>query len=224
LSKIKQFNRASWDLTHQGATRIPGSTNDAGDMNIGPKVAPGDYIVRLTVDGESYDQTVTVLADPRSDAPIENVLAQISFLLDVRDRITLIAEDAVRIRALKEQLSGYQTILGDEPSADRLLELGIEATDALRNVELALYNPDAKVNYDVLRGEHGGAKLYSRYGWLYRTSMDHNGPPTQGMTEVNAELVALHDESIAELERILSEDIARINSLASELGIDYVVN
>jgi hypothetical protein len=44
------------------------------------------------------------------------------------------------------------------------------------------------------------------------------------MTEVNAELTALHDESIAELERILSEDIARINSLARELGIDYVVN
>jgi hypothetical protein len=167
---------------------------------------------------------VTVLPDPRSDAPIENILAQISFLLDVRDRITLIAEDAVRIRALKEQLNGYQARLGDESRADRLLELGIEAADALRNVELALYSPDAKVNYDVLRGKHGGAKLYSRYGWLYRTSMDHNGPPTQGMTEVNAELTALHDESIADLERILSEDIARINSLARELGIDYVVN
>jgi hypothetical protein len=154
-----------------------------------------------------------VLPDPRSDAPIENILAQISFLLSVRDRITLIAEDAVRIRALN-----------DESRADRLLAFGSEASDALRNVELALYNPDAKVNYDILRGEHGGAKLYSRYGWLYRTSMDHSGPPTQGMTEVNAELTALHDESIAELERILSEDIARINSLARELGIDYVVN
>ena len=62
------------------------------------------------------------------------------------------------------------------------------------------------------------------YGWLYRTSMDHSGPPTQGMSEVNAELTALHEESIAELERILSEDIARINSLARELGVEYVVN
>jgi hypothetical protein len=223
LSTNKGFNRASWDLTHQGATRIPGSTNDAGNMNIGPQVAPGDYVVRLTVDGQTYEQTVTVLPDPRSDAPIENILAQISFLLSVRDRITLIAD------ALKEQLDGYQTRLGDESRADRLLAFGSEASDALRNVELALYNPDAKVNYDIvnydiLRGEHGGAKLYSRYGWLYRTSMDHSGPPTQGMTEVNAELTALHDESIAELERILSEDIARINSLARELGIDYVVN
>lgn len=224
LSENKGFNRASWDLTHQGATRIPGSTNDAGNMNVGPKVAPGEYRVRLTVNGQNYEQAFIVLPDPRSDAPVENILAQISFLLDVRNRITLIAEDAVRIRALKEQLNGYQARLGDESRADRLLDLGIEASDALRNVELALYNPDAIVNYDILRGEHGGAKLYSRYGWLYRSSMDHKGPPTQGMTEVNAELTSLHDASIAEIERILSEDIARINSLARELGIDYIVN
>ena len=44
------------------------------------------------------------------------------------------------------------------------------------------------------------------------------------MTEVSTELTVLHDESIAELERIFSEDIARINSLARELGIDFVVN
>jgi hypothetical protein len=105
-----------------------------------------------------------------------------------------------------------------------LLELGAKASEALRNVELALYNPDAKVNYDILRGEHGGAKLYSRYGWLYTSTMDHSGPPTQGTTEVGKELTDLHDQSIAELERILSEQIAQINSLAAELGVDYVVN
>lgn len=224
LSGNKGFNQASWDLGHQGATRIPGSTNDAGNMDVGPKVAPGDYVVRLTVEGESYEQPLTVLPDPRSDAPIDNILAQISFLLGVRDRITLISEEAVQIRALKEQLNDYQARLADDSRADRLLELGSEATDALRNVELALYNPDAEVNYDILRGEYGGAKLYSRFGWLYRTSMEHDGPPTQGMTEVNADLTTLHDESIAELERILSEDIARINSLARELGIDFIID
>ena len=224
LSKNKGMNRASWDLTHQGATRVPDSTNDAGNMNIGPQVAPGDYSVRLTVNGESYEQSFAVLPDPRSDAPIENILAQIAFLLDVRDRITLIADDAVRIRATKTQLNSHQTRLSDDPRAERLLELGTEASEALRDVELALYSPDAIVNYDILAGRHGGAKLYSRYGWLYRTSMDHSGPPTQGMTEVDAELTALHNQSIAELERILSEDIARINSLARELGVDYIID
>lgn len=224
LSKNKGMNRASWDLTHQGATRVPGSTNDAGNMNVGPQVAPGSYRVRLTVNGEDYEQALTVLPDPRSDASMENILAQVAFLLEVRNRITTIADDAVRIRETREQLEVHQVRLGDEPRASRLLEMGREASEALREVELAIYSPDAQVNYDILAGRHGGAKLYSRYGWLYTTALGHTGPPTQGMTEVNAELTALHDESIAEFERILSEEIARINSLASELGVDYIVN
>jgi len=224
LSKNEGLNRASWNLTHEGATEIPGSTNDAGRVNYGPMVIPGTYTARLIVGNETFEQAVTVLPDPRSDAPIENLRAQNEFLLTIRDRISAIAEDAVRIRAIRNQLDAHHARLGDDPSATRLVSLGEEAQDAMRQVELAIYNPDAEVNYDILRGEHGGAKLYSRYGWLYGSSMDHKGPPTQGMSEVDAELIALYEEAKAELERILSEDIGRINSLAGELGVDYIVN
>jgi hypothetical protein len=224
LSKNKGLNRASWNLTHEGATEIPGSTNDAGRMNYGPTVAPGDYTARLVVGDETFEQTFAVLPDPRSDAPIENLRAQNAFLLAVRDRISAIAEDAIRIRAVREQLDAHHARMGDEPTAERLVTLGEEAIEAMRQVELAIYNPDAIVNYDILRGEYGGAQLYSRFGWLYGATMDHKGPPTQGMSEVDAELIALYEQAKAELERILSEDIGRINSLASELGVDYVVN
>jgi hypothetical protein len=193
-------------------------------MNYGPMVIPGDYTARLIVGDDAFEQVITVLPDPRSDAPIENLRAQNEFLLAVRDQISAISEDAIRIRAIRNQLDAHHARLGDDPTAARLVGLGEEASEAMRQVELAIYNPDAEVNYDILRGEHGGAKLYSRYGWLYGSSMDHKGPPTQGMSEVDAELIALYEEARTELERILSEDIGRINSLASELGVNYVVN
>ena len=224
LSRDEGLNRASWNLTHEGATEIPGSTNDAGRMNYGPMVIPGDYTARLIVGDETFEQAFAVLPDPRSDAPLANLRAQNEFLLAVRDRISAISEDAIRIRAVREQLDAHHARMGDDPTAARLVSLGEQASEAMRQVELAIYNPDAEVNYDILRGEHGGAKLYSRYGWLYGSSMDHKGPPTQGMSEVDAELVALYEEAKTELERILSEDIGRINSLASELGVNYVVN
>jgi hypothetical protein len=103
-----------------------------------------------------------------------------------------------------------------------LVELEKSANAALREVELKLYNPDAVVLYDVLAGRQGGAKLYSRYGWLYALAIDQNGPPTQGMTEVDAELLVLYREAKDELEQILNEDITQINALASELGIKHV--
>ena len=87
-----------------------------------------------------------------------------------------------------------------------------------------LYNPDAIITYDILAGRHGGAKLYSRYGMLYWSSVNHGGPPTQGLTDIDGELLVLYQEAKDELERVLDEDIAQINSLATELGIDYVVH
>ena len=87
-----------------------------------------------------------------------------------------------------------------------------------------LYNPDEIMHYDILAGRYGGAKLYSRYSMVYWSSLEHSGPPTQGLTDVDSELLALYREAKDELERVLDEDIAQINALAAELGIDYVVH
>jgi len=224
LSKNAGLNRASWDLRHAGPTEVPDSTNDAGRLNTGPMVVPGEYRLRLTVGDESHEQPITVLQDPRSDASIDNLRAQNAYLLAIRNQLTALAEDAVRIRKIREQLDLHKSTLGSEPTAARLLELGDQASAALREVELMLYNPDAEVNYDILAGREGGAKLYSRYGMLYSMSLEHDGPPTQGMTEVDSELRELYREASDELERVVNEDIAQINSLAAELGIDYVVD
>jgi hypothetical protein len=209
---------------HEGPTEIPDAPNDAGRLNYGPMVVPGEYRLRLTVGNETHEQPLIVLPDPRSDATLENLRALNTFMLAVRDRITAISEDAIRIRTIREQLDAHQSRLGDEPAAARLTELGKEASAALREVELLLYNPDEIMDYDILAGRHGGAKLYSRYSMVYWSSLNHSGPPTQGLTDVDAELLVLYREVKDELERVLDEDIAQINTLAAELGIDYVVH
>jgi photosystem II stability/assembly factor-like uncharacterized protein len=222
LTKVKGMNRGSWDLAYEGATLIPDSTNDAGNPDSGPVVAPGDYQLQLIVGEDTYEQALTVAPDPRSDASVENILAQTEFMLSIRDRLSELSVDAVRIRSIKAQLDAHAERLGDDSRMERLLEIGAETSAALEEVEHALYSPDAEVNYDILGGRQGGAKLYSRFGWLYNTTLDHSGPPTQGSVEVNAELSALHDQAKAELERILDEDIQRLNSLAGELGVRYI--
>ena len=222
LEAVAGMNRASWDLAFDGAKRIPGSTNDAGNVNIGPLVVPGEYRLRLTVGGESAEQPVTVLPDPRSDATIENLRAQTEFLIGVRDRISSITADAEKLRGLREQLEVRHKALSDDPRASRLLTLGEEALKKVSMIENLLYNPNAKVNYDILAGRDGGAKLYSRSGWLYRTALDHSGPPTQGMQEVNREHATLYEQSRAELARLIDEDLRQLNDLAEELGTTYV--
>jgi hypothetical protein len=59
------LNRFVWDLTHDGATVIPGAAVDSGAAGARVPVAPGTYTVRLTVGNQKPVQKVRVDADPR---------------------------------------------------------------------------------------------------------------------------------------------------------------
>lgn len=70
LGTTAGLHRFVWDLrsTPPPPRRIPGQFG-AGAMSIdlpGPVVEPGQYSVRLTVDGQTYTQPLTVKPDPRS--------------------------------------------------------------------------------------------------------------------------------------------------------------
>jgi photosystem II stability/assembly factor-like uncharacterized protein len=223
LTTVAGFNRAEWDLEYDGAIPIPDSTNDAGDMEVGPVVTPGHFTVRLTAAGMSVEQPLTVRADPRSEAPVTDIAAQTAFLLQVRDRISAVAADAVRARSIRQQLQAHHERLADTPDKQSLVTAGEAVLGKIDAVEKLLYNPNAKVNYDILAGRDGGAKLYSRLGWLYKTSLDHTGPPTQGMQEVFAELSELFAAADSALEKIISDDLAKLNEMAAGMGIEYIV-
>jgi len=62
-------NRFVWDLAHAGAAVIPGARVDAGDPTAGPLVSPGDYTVKIAIDGKVLTGKLTVLMDPRITEP-----------------------------------------------------------------------------------------------------------------------------------------------------------
>ncbi len=213
------LNRASWDLKYEGPERISKARFDVGDPGDGPLAPPGDYTLRLNVGGQSYEQPLRVEPDPRSAATAGDIEAQTTFLLAVRDRMSDIAAMAETIRSVRMQIEGYS----ERPDPDsQLVEIGKQITAGLAEIEKSLYNPGARVDYDILGGREGGAKLYSRYGWLFGTAMDHEGPPTQGMREVDAELSAELARQRAALGELVENRLAEFNRLAAERGVLHI--
>ena len=53
--------RGVWDLRYEGAKKIKDAKIDTGDPAEGPRVAPGTYTVRLTVDGKSQTAPLRVV-------------------------------------------------------------------------------------------------------------------------------------------------------------------
>jgi photosystem II stability/assembly factor-like uncharacterized protein len=217
------LNRASWDLVYEKAHWVHDSRIDTGGPGPGPRALPGDYALKLTVGGESYSQPLRVDPDPASAASAEDLEAQFDFCLELRDRMSAIADAIDALRTIREQVADRNERLAQRSDSAELIELGNKIVAELGAIEEELHNPLAEVNYDVLAGRDGGAKLYSRLGWLASGAWEHDGPPSQGMREVASQLETEAKEQQAALDRVLQMDLADFNAGAARIDLPFVI-
>jgi hypothetical protein len=217
------LNRGTWDLVYQRAHWVRGSRIDSGGPGPGPRALPGDYTLKLTVGEESYTQTVHVDPDPGSTATAAQLAAQFEFSRDLRDRMSAVADTVDRLRDVRDQLVDRTGRIAGREDCEGLIELGHKIVAELDAIEEELHNPHAEVDYDVLAGRGGGAKLYSRLGWLANGAWEHDGPPTQGMREVAAELAGVFTEERDALDRVLKSELAEFNAQAARIDLPFVI-
>jgi hypothetical protein len=216
-------HRAAWDLRYEPAKWVPGASLDNGEPEPGPLVVPGDYTLQLKVGDTTSTRILRVEPDPRSMASAADREAQLAFELEIRNELTRITDMVATIRGLRTQIEDRNTVLAADSQATPLIELGEQIISGLDAVEEIIHNPYAEVAYDILAGRHGGTKLYSRLSWLLSGADDHDGPPTQGMLEVGAELAGELSAQERALDELLSGKLAELNAMATVRGVPYVV-
>ncbi|MBM3979173.1 MAG: glycosyl hydrolase [Planctomycetes bacterium] len=237
------LNRFVWDLTHDGATVIPGAPADMGAPGARVPVAPGTYTVRLTVGAQKLTQTVAVSADPRwidraakslspnerikieagggvlpEEAAVAGLASQQELALKVRDTITELSEAVLRMRAIKKQIDLRKDLLKDRDDAKPLLK-GTEAlAKKLDAIEEKLHNPKAKIGYDIFAAK-GGAMLYSQFTWLLANLTDTDGKPTAEQERLTGALRGELAGLLKQLDGAISGDLAKLNTDAKALGV-----
>src|SRR5262249_10261243 len=117
-------HRVVWDLRHKGAFTIAGGRVDGGRPDRGPLVNPGEYVVRLTVDGEKHEAKLTVLMEPRLEGKLgkDELKEQLTFLLEIRDSITRLAKAVEELKAVRKQLQAREALLKGDDRAKKLLD------------------------------------------------------------------------------------------------------
>ncbi|HEY2934066.1 MAG TPA: glycosyl hydrolase [Acidobacteriota bacterium] len=214
--------RANWDLTHAGASKIKGVKVDSGDPSIGPLATAGIYTARLKVDGKTATTPITVLADQRVQALPAELDEQLKFSLQVRDALNRLARVVQQIRSMKTQLSSETELWKQNPKMESLVKPAqaiIAKGDAL---EEKLHNPRAKISYDIL-AQPGGAKLYSQLTFLFDAVKSSDGPPTQGMRQVFEQESAELGRYEQELQSGVMNDLAALNEMARKLEVPHIV-
>jgi hypothetical protein len=221
LPKQAGLARAVWDLRYEGAPRIKNAKVDSGEPETGPLALPGSYTLRLRAGAETLTTALEVRLDPRVSLPRAELDEQLAFALGLRDDLTRVAATVSELRSVREQLAARSAPLRGQAGREPL----VAAADALAAkcdaLEAKLHNPKAEVTYDIL-AMPGGAQLYSRLAPLYSWAAEGDGPPTQGMREVHAELRKELDVLAAEWKGIRETDLVALNQKARELAPDFV--
>jgi hypothetical protein len=98
------LNTFAWNLRYPDASVFENMILWAGGT-AGPVAMPGNYSVRMNLNGQRYTQPIVIVKDPRSKATDAELREQFDFLIRIRDK-TSEANDAVKtIRSVKAQLA-----------------------------------------------------------------------------------------------------------------------
>lgn len=92
------------------------------EAEVGPVAVPGKYTVRLTVDGKSFTQPLTLLNDPHTPGSQADLEAGLKATLRIRDDISATSDSVNQIEWLRKQLAVVEGMLKSE--SDRNHEAG----------------------------------------------------------------------------------------------------
>lgn len=208
------LNRFVWDLRLEQAADFPGMILWNGNP-AGPRVVPGKYRVRLSVDGTEETADFEVLPDPRSSASVADLSAQFDFLLAARDKLSEVHRALGFIRDTRASVDALAGRLeGDEKKAVR------EAADALKKdlsaVEEALYQTKMESRQDPLNFP---IRLNDKLAGVAGAAGIGDFPPTASAVAVRDELVAAIDAELAKLKEIVATGLPAFEARAREAGV-----
>lgn len=203
-------HRFVWDLRVGGSgTGIDGDDDDASSVPPGPRVAPGTFTVRLSVDGTTMEQPLKVTMDPRT-AATSQVLDQQFMLAD-----SIYAQTLASRKAMAE-MESVETQLKKE-AGEKNNPAGLRAAlhDALQKLEKIKgtgNNPDEGAARENSETPPGLAQANAGLGVALRmVESGDREAPSQAIAIFNQMSNAAH-ANIEAWERYKTTDLKRVNA------------
>ena len=130
LDKATGMHRFVWNLAW-GAELPESGDEEEYAAPRGPRAAPGDYEVRLTIDGKTFTQPLHITMDPRSTATPEDLAQQAQLGREIFTEALDARKAVSAIRKVQKQLSDLQPKVQQNPTLKASVDV---ASDELKNV------------------------------------------------------------------------------------------
>jgi hypothetical protein len=96
---------------------------------VGPIAAPGNYSVRMKVDGQTYTQPLIVLSDPHAAGSSQDIDLSVKTLLRIRDDISGVSDSVNQMEWLRRQIEIVETMLKPARKASKPEQIIAEEGD-----------------------------------------------------------------------------------------------
>ncbi|MBX2947584.1 MAG: glycosyl hydrolase [Cyclobacteriaceae bacterium] len=214
------MNKFNWNMRYPDADRFDGMILWAASMN-GPRALPGNYKVRLTVNGKSSEAEFEILKDPRSDATATDMKAQFDFVQEVIAKVSETHNAIKKIRTAREQINrAIDPIKDQKETMKEVLDKSKAILDNMKTIEEALYQTKNRSGQDPLNFP---IRLNNKLAHLNSLASAGNFPPTQQMVEFKNEITAEINKHLGAVDKIFKEEIPAFNALVKQKNIDAVV-
>ncbi|MBI3208482.1 MAG: glycosyl hydrolase [Candidatus Solibacter usitatus] len=215
------MNRFVWDLRHTDAATFPGMILWAGQTR-GPKAIPGNYRVRMTVDGTTLEQPLEIRKDPRlTEVTQQDLSRQLSISLQVRDKLSETNDAIVRIRDVRRQIDDMSARLdAKDPALKSVIDAGKELSKKITAVEQALYQTKNQSSQDPLNYP---IRLNNRLAALNGVIQSADAAPTDQSNRLYEELATEINGHLQTLRVALDKDLAAFQKLARDKNVPPVI-
>jgi photosystem II stability/assembly factor-like uncharacterized protein len=206
-------NQQTRAITHWGLSQA----------EVGPIAAPGDYTVRMTVDGQTQSQPLKILRTPDSHGTDADLQSSVRLQLKVRDDINAVSDMTNQIEWMRKQLEDqHKTAAGKAQ-----LVAAMDAIDKkLQAVEYKMITRADALSDD--KYFQTAYNLYQNFIWLNGEigtgAGDVQGSGDWGPTETSIGLVVGLEKELqavqAEYKGLMEKEVPAYNQSVSASGVE----
>jgi hypothetical protein len=219
LSAEPGMHRFVWDLHYPPPNSleheypISAIYHDTPRYPLGPSVLPGRYTVKLTVNGHSYTQALTIKMDPRVKTSQEGLRRQFELGSNIADAMARDYKALQQVKGLRQQLKGLRDHAGNSALT--------EAITALDNKAAVLQGVVGGYGTRFLSTPEGRSlsRLNEGLNTLLGTVDSADVEPTTHQVATFNDVNKAVEQQLAQWQEIRTQDVPALNLKLRDAGL-----
>lgn len=208
------LNRFVWNLLYAGP-----QSGEKTDEAPEPLAVPGDYTVRITVNGKSSSVPLVVREDPRVHVSLADLQSEFDLQLKIHNRLREAAEAVVEMKQVHAQLTALGSRLAGDLATKKIAQAVNDVDTKTTDAEKAITG--WKINSDRYSLNYPPA-LDDQLNFLFTFSGAGDGAPGEPFVQVYDQLSQQLDVDLRKWEGIKNTDLRQLNEMMRQNNIPIV--